>query len=155
VPNKGLGRDPSRTPMLWDATRYAGFSDHPPWLPLTPDHSTVNVECQARESASFLALYRALLRIRKSHPSLSIGAYAKFPAPSSVLAYLRDLGDERLLIALNFSAEARQFSLGSIGEGHILLSTCMDRVAEKLADVLRLRGNEGIIAIISQVRDPL
>ena len=39
MPGKGLGRDPSRTPMLWDATPYAGFSDHPPWLPVTPDHS--------------------------------------------------------------------------------------------------------------------
>jgi alpha-glucosidase len=153
LPGKGLGRDPSRTPMLWNATPYAGFSDHLPWLPVTPDHSTVNVEYQTRESASFLALYRALLRIRKSYLCLSIGDYARFPGPSSVLAYLREFGDERLLIALNFGAAPSEFSLGSLGAGHLLLSTCMDRTGEKLTDVLRLRSNEGIIVIISRARD--
>ena len=153
VPGKGLGRDPSRTPMLWDATPYAGFSDHLPWLPVTPDHSTVNVECQSREPGSFLALHHALLRLRKSYPSLSIGNYVRFPGPRSVLAYLRDVQGERLLIALNFGAEASELSPGSMGAGRILLSTCMDRVDEKVIDGLRLRSNEGIIVIISQAGD--
>ena len=153
VPGKGLGRDPSRTPMLWDATPYAGFSDHPPWLPVTPDHSTVNVEYETSESVSFLALYRALLRIRKSYSCLSIGDFARFPAPPGVLAYLRASENERLLIALNFGAERSEFSLGSLGEGWILLSTYMDRADEKLTDVLRLRSNEGIIVMVSDVRN--
>jgi alpha-glucosidase len=153
VPGKGLGRDPSRTPMLWDATPYAGFSDHPPWLPVTPDHSTVNVECQSREAGSFLALHRALLRLRRCYPSLSIGNYVRFPGPRSVLAYLRDVRGERLLIALNFGAEASELSLRSMGAGRTLLSSCMDRVDEKVIDVLRLRSNEGIVVIISQARD--
>jgi alpha-glucosidase len=153
VPGKGLGRDPSRTPMLWDATPYAGFSDHPPWLPVTADHSTVNVEYETCESVSFLALYRALLRIRKSHPSLSIGDFARFPAPPRVLAYLRACDNERLLIALNFGAERCEFSLGSLGAGCILLSTHMDRANEKLTEVLRLRSNEGIIVMVSEARN--
>jgi alpha-glucosidase len=153
VPGKGLGRDPSRTPMPWDATPYAGFSDHPPWLPVTPAHSTVNVEFQTHEPASFLSLYRALLRIRKSCPALSTGDFSGFNAPRSVLAYLRDYGGERLLIALNFGTEASDIPLGSMGAGRVLLSTCMDRADEKLTDVLRLRSNEGIIVMLSEARN--
>jgi alpha-glucosidase len=152
VPGKGLGRDPSRTPMLWDATPYAGFSDHPPWLPVTPDHSTVNVEYESDQHVSFLALYRALLRIRKSHSSLSIGNFARFPAPPGVLAYLRAFGSEQLFIALNFAAQPVEFSLGSLGAGRILLSTYMDRAEEQITDVIRLRSNEGTIAIVSESR---
>jgi alpha-glucosidase len=136
--------------MLWDATPYAGFSDHLPWLPLTPDHLTVNVEFQSRDSSSFLALYRALLLIRKSYSALSSGDFARFPAPPGVLAYLRTSENERLLVALNFSAEPRKFSLLALGAGRILLSTVMDRAAEKLTDHLRLRSNEGIIVMLSE-----
>jgi alpha-glucosidase len=152
VPGKGLGRDPCRTPMLWDATPYAGFSKHPPWLPVTPDHSTINAEYEDHEPVSFLALYRALLSIRKSASSLSSGNFARIPAPSGVLAYLRACGSERHLIALNFGAEASEFLLGSLGAGRVLLSTCMDRADEKLTDVLRLRGSEGVIVAVFDTR---
>lgn len=150
VPGKNLGRDPSRTPMLWDATPFAGFSNHPPWLPVTPDHSTVNVEYESHDPLSFLALYGALLRVRKASSALSIGSFARFPAPPGVLAYLRTSVSERLLIALNFGAEKAEFSLGSLGAGRILLSTGMDRADGEITDVLRLHGNEGIIVNVTE-----
>jgi alpha-glucosidase len=154
VPGKGLGRDPSRTPMLWDATLYAGFSEHLPWLPVTPDHSIVNVEVQTNEKASFLALYRALMCIRKSHSALSIGGYARFPGPNGVLAYLRCSGNERLLIALNFGASNAEISLGRLSDGRILLSTYMDRANEEVPGLLHFRSHEGIIVLISQTKNP-
>jgi alpha-glucosidase len=152
VPGKGLGRDPSRTPMLWDATRYAGFSNHRPWLPMSPDRSNINVERQAHDPASVLSLYGALLRARRSYRCLTVGNYSKLPSPRGLLVYLREFCGERLLIALNFTAEAAALPFG-LGSGRILLSTCMDRADEALTDVLHLRGNEGVIAILSFSKD--
>ena len=39
VPGLGLGRDPVRTPMPWDAAPHAGFTTGTPWLPLGDDHA--------------------------------------------------------------------------------------------------------------------
>jgi alpha-glucosidase len=48
VPGLGLGRDPQRTPMQWDETPNAGFTneDVQPWLPLADDYKAVNVAVQ-------------------------------------------------------------------------------------------------------------
>src|SRR3954462_9027466 len=43
VPGKGLGRDPERTPMRWDASENAGFTTGEPWLPLGDDWQVANV----------------------------------------------------------------------------------------------------------------
>ena len=40
VPGIGLGRDPERTPMQWNAAPNAGFTDGTPWLPLADDYAT-------------------------------------------------------------------------------------------------------------------
>src|SRR3546814_12795723 len=45
-PGLGLGRDPSRTPMAWDASPNRGFSEGPPWLPLHSDRRSRHEEAQ-------------------------------------------------------------------------------------------------------------
>ena len=52
VPGIGVGRDGARTPMQWDDTAFAGFSSVEPWLPLSDDWRSHNVECLRGESAS-------------------------------------------------------------------------------------------------------
>src|SRR5262249_28983895 len=64
-PGLGLGRDPSRTPMPWDASPQAGFSTAEPWLPLNEDWPIRNVAQQKELPGSMLNLYRHLLAIRR------------------------------------------------------------------------------------------
>ncbi|MBB4153837.1 alpha-glucosidase [Sphingomonas jinjuensis] len=100
-PGYGLGRDPERTPMQWDACAHAGFSTAEPWLPLGPDWQTRNVAAQAADDRSMLALHRQLLALRRAHMALAIGSWQALPAAGDVLAYERHHGDEAIVVALN------------------------------------------------------
>jgi len=104
-PGIGLGRDPSRTPMAWDATANAGFSAAEPWLPLHADWPQRNVAAQEADPRSMLNLTRALLRLRRAEPALSIGSLRLLDAPNGVLAYERSEAGRRLLVLFNLTSD--------------------------------------------------
>lgn len=146
VPGKGLGRDPSRTPMQWDDSPHAGFGGHKPWLPIAADAARLNVATEDGDPGSILSLYRRLLRLRKQHAALSIGGYHAIAARGAVLAYVRHSGEERLLIVANLGAEPAEFGLQSMGTRHsVLLSTYWEGPPEIMDTVLSLRPDEGVI----------
>jgi len=145
-PALNIGRDRSRTPMPWDQTAFAGFSDVEPWLPLNRDWKTRNVAAEDQNSASMLSLYRSLLALRRSEEALAVGGLALLDAEEDVLAYERRSGNERLLVALNLSSQAKTFPLPppATQSTEILLSTTSDPPAQHLAPdegrVVRLTG---------------
>jgi oligo-1,6-glucosidase/alpha-glucosidase len=104
-PGIGLGRDPSRTPMAWDGSANAGFSSAEPWLPLHADWPARNVTAQLADPGSMLNLTRALLRLRRAEPALSIGNYHPLASGNGLLAFPRDAGESRVLVALNLTGE--------------------------------------------------
>ena len=116
----GLGRDPSRTPMAWDASPNAGFSTAEPWLPLHRDWRTRNVASQETDTGSMLSLYRMLLQLRRSEPALSVGSIRMAQDSEQILAYERIHQATHLHIALNLSGTERRFDLP---DGELLLST--------------------------------
>lgn len=117
-----------------------------PWLPLADDFKSMNVAVLRDQSSSILALYRRLIELRRSEPALSIGDYAPLPAGDDLIAYVRKIGDRRLLIVLNLGDQTRVFNLSELeAQASLLLSTHLDRHQEKLGDELQLRGNEGVI----------
>ena len=77
--------------MPWDGSPNGGFSTGEPWLPLGEDHVVVNVEAEARDAGSMLALTRALLELRRREPALSLGEWAPLAVDSDVLAYVRSV----------------------------------------------------------------
>jgi alpha-glucosidase len=119
-PGLGFGRDPVRTPMPWDASSNAGFSPGLPWLPLNPDWPTRNVAAEAVDRTSMLTLYRDLLRLRRAHPALAIGAVRMLEAMGDVLAYERIHAGERIVVALNLGGRAQPVAWR---HGKLLLST--------------------------------
>ena len=67
------GRDGCRTPMPWDASERAGFSNVAPWLPVPHQHLHLSVAAQERDQSSALHGFRRLLEWRKSLPLLISG----------------------------------------------------------------------------------
>jgi alpha-glucosidase len=148
VPGLGLGRDPARTPMQWDASPNAGFCppNVEPWLPVAPDYQQVNVAVEREDPSSMLTLTRALLALRRSRPALHQGSFHALEGGSEdCFIYLRQFEHERLVVGLNFSEEPQIVRIPKLGEGQILLSTSPDRAGLiNLAD-LQLRGHEGCL----------
>ena len=145
VPGMGFGRDPERTPMQWDASAYAGFSKSSPWLPVSPDYKSCNVETLKRDGRSMLSLYRRLIALRQAENALSSGSYERVASPPDVFAYVRSDGAKNFLVVLNFSSDEQVIDEVS---ATIMLSTFLGREGERVAGSLSLRANEGVVAAL-------
>jgi len=144
ITQPGQGRDGERAPMQWDASPNAGFSSASPWLPVSDDYRTLNVEAQQSDPTSFLSLYKNLLRLRRSLPALTGGDFTpENNTPDTVFGYWRTAADQRLLVLLNYSGDI--VSVGLPERGNILLSSHLDRSGSVEEGSIQLRGNEGMI----------
>ncbi len=143
-----MGRDPERSPMLWDASPNAGFTapGASPWLPIEDGYELLNVEAQLAAPSSMLTLTRRLLALRRASLALAVGDFQDVAdVPANCFVWERSCGADRYLIALNFSAEPATLMLPSHPTGSVVLSTHLDRGGEKLLTEFALRGNEGCI----------
>jgi alpha-glucosidase len=141
-----VNRDPQRTPMQWDASRFSGFSNVEPWLPVSRDHRTVNVKTELADPYSMLALYKALLRLRKTLITIHSGRYLPVSIENeSIFAYIRCFGEENLLVVLNFSHEQQIIKL-PYRELKFILSTYLDHKDPEIKEfTFCLRAYEGWI----------
>ena len=107
-----LSRDNGRTPMQWDATKNAGFSNETPWLPVHENHSTVNVLHQENDQNSVLNHFRKMVALRKKNLLLVYGNYEIIQDDHpTIYAYSRTLEDQQMIILLNFSELESSISL--------------------------------------------
>jgi alpha-glucosidase len=140
----GRKRDPVRTPMQWNANQGADFTRGNPWLPLARDFKEVNVNAQ--DGHSLLALYRRLLSLRCTRRALITGHYKSAFTTEHFLAYHRSSETENFLIILNFSDRPQSIDVNDFSDSaRLLASTWMDRDESNVQDMLECRGNEGII----------
>ncbi len=145
-----LSRDGCRTPMAWDSSLSAGFSDALPenlWLPLHPDHRRINVEKNLADADSLLNLYRRLLALRRSAPALHAGSYAPLDGvPEGCFAFVRAQGDERALALLNFTPEALRVRVPeAFGGGRVLVATRLAREGESVEGAFALGADEAVL----------
>jgi len=148
-PGLGLGRDPVRTPMQWDASPNAGFTSASPWLPLTEDWRERNVEELISEPDSILDLYRKLLAVRCGSRALQAGDYKSLPGIDGVLAYLRTHADESIAVILNLTGEPKSLHLPEGMEGTVLISTGTREPGSAVAG-LKLDPDEGVVIAVTR-----
>ena len=94
------GRDNSRTPMQWNASKYAGFmpfnisskNNAEPWISVNPNYVDINAAEQMEDSDSVYAFYKYLIALRHSEPIVSAGSWNLVDADDEcVYAFVREL----------------------------------------------------------------
>ncbi len=112
-------RNAVRTPMQWNDDRNAGFSSADAsrlYLPAVADgpysYHTVNVDAQRDDPHSMLAWMRRLIALRRRHRVFGRGSLEMLePENRRILAFIREDGQERVLVAANLSRFAQPVEL--------------------------------------------
>ncbi len=143
VPGMGHGRDPQRTPMLWDDSHAAGFSSAPPWLPVSEDFSHKNVKNQMSQENSLLHFYQRLIEFRRQEDILLQGDYQRVEANDFIFSFIRSLNERKILIVLNFLPDIYFYKSKTL-KGRILFSTHSFKM-ETITNEISLKPNEGVM----------
>ena len=99
-------RDSSRTPVQWDNSKNAGFSEAKPWFYVNPNYKKVNAAAEEEDESSILNFYRKCLALRKSTDTLIYGTYKEYYHLSSkIFEYERSLDGDRYLIVCSYSKQ--------------------------------------------------
>ena len=116
------GRDNARTPMQWTAGENAGFTTAKPWLPVNPNHVSINAEAALADPDSVFYHYQKLIALRKEYGVFRDGAFTLLcPEDEKLFAYTRDLEGAHLLVVCNFSGETLDYEVPEAFHGSRLL----------------------------------
>ena len=135
-------RDNSRTPMQWDDTENAGFSEADPWISVIPNYKEINTLDREDENSIF-SYYRKLIRLRKTVPVLADGSFeALLEEDDRILAYKRRTKEQELYVFCNFFPEEASADF-SLPEGcRCLLSNYNEEIQP---GALKLRPYEAVM----------
>ncbi|MEI7988726.1 MAG: alpha-amylase family glycosyl hydrolase [Chloroflexota bacterium] len=141
----GYTRTQARTPMQWDATKNAGFSQAPAeklYLQIDPDKSRPHVKGMLKSDDSLLSRLKHLIKIRKSFRSLQAdGLFECIPVKgkNGVLAYTRINDNERSLIVFSPSSEPQIFSFQLKVCIHLEKVVCVNLEATNESGIISVR----------------
>ncbi len=125
-------RDNARTPMPWDTSENAGFTTGTPWLALNPNYNKINVADQLKREDSVFHYYQKLIKLRKEYEIIVYGKYELLlPDDEHIFAYVRTLGNQKLLVVCNFSKTEQKFDFTGYENAKVLISNYDGNISEK------------------------
>lgn len=138
------GRDNARTPMQWDDSAYAGFSTANPWIMVNPNYTKINARDQVNREDSVFKYYQKLIKLRHESELIVYGTYDLIlDDDKDIYAYIRTLGDEKLIVYCNFSENTHEVEIPEeFVNGKVLISNYSDA---KVNHKITLRPYEAIV----------
>lgn len=138
------GRDNARTPMQWDDSAYAGFSTANPWIMVNPNYTKINAKDQVNREDSVFKYYQKLIKLRHESELIVYGTYDLIlDDDKDIYAYIRTLGDEKLIVYCNFSENTHEVEIPEeFVNGKVLISNYSDA---KVNHKITLRPYEAIV----------
>ena len=110
-----IGRDNARTPMQWDASRYAGFTAPDaatePWIGVNPNHVEINAAEEFDDPGSVYSFYKKLIAMRHNMPIIAVGDFSPMDAGNDdVIAFQRHLEYTTIMVICNLSSKKATIS---------------------------------------------
>lgn len=101
---KAISRDNARTPMQWNSKPNAGFTTGEPWIQVNPNYLQINAEAAVADKNSVFYYYQKLIALRKNYDIIIDGIFEGLLEDNEdIYAYTRTLGNQKLVVACNFS----------------------------------------------------
>lgn len=140
-----ISRDNGRTPMQWNDSVYAGFSEQKPWLGVNPNYGKINAESQMQEETSVFRFYQRLIALRKENPVMIYGDLTMCaPKEGPIIAYTRSWNGVIWLVIHNFSAEDQIFRYDGIrGNEKVILSNYEEKQMGQ--GIIKLKAYETVV----------
>jgi len=105
-------RDHARTPVQWNDSKNAGFSNADPWLTVNPNYREINIERDLKTKGSVVNYYKQMIQLRKNNALLVYGDLDIIDYPNeNIFAYTRKLENTGILVILNFKDQLGEFKL--------------------------------------------
>lgn len=109
-------RDNSRTPMQWNDSKNAGFSEGTPWIGIPENYKFINAEAALKDKNSIFYHYKKLIELRKNEDLLVTGKYEDIDLENkNVYAYKRTRDNGELVVISNFYENEVPFELKNNG----------------------------------------
>lgn len=105
-------RDNSRTPMQWNTSKNAGFTDGQPWIRINDNYKNINVEKDLLNKDSIYKFYQKLISLRKSNDILINGDCKLLDlTDSDIITFTRNNNGEKILVICSFSDKRIKFDI--------------------------------------------
>ncbi len=102
-------RDHARTPMQWDNTKHAGFTEGEPWLGVNPNYPVINAKSEQENPDSVFNFFKELIAARKGSEALVYGAFHPvFTREKDVFCYFRLAHNEKYYVEINLTGDDRR-----------------------------------------------
>ena len=155
-------RDNSRTPMQWDNSKNAGFSENEnikSWINLTGSQAVTNVKNQLNDENSIFAHYKKMIDLRQNGKYSDCLIYGEFiPVPlenEKIIAYVRKYGNQKILCISNFSELKQEVKLNDIakvlGEKEITLGEILINNFDKIGKDEKKLNLEGFQSLLVEI----
>ena len=155
-------RDNSRTPMQWNNSKNAGFSENEnikSWIKLTGSQAVTNVKNQLNDEKSIFAHYKKMIDLRQNGKYSDCLIYGDFiPVPlenEKIIAYVRKYGNQKLLCISNFSELKQEVKLNDIakvlGEKEITLGEILINNFDKIGKDEKKLNLEGFQSLLVEI----
>ena len=121
-------RDNARTPMQWDDSEQAGFTDGESWIKVNPNYKEINAAQQLEDPNSIFYYYQKLIRLRKEKDIIVYGGFEPlYRDDEQIFAYIRRQEQEKLLTVCNFSDKNAEMEIPEEFKGAECLITNLNR----------------------------